>query len=561
MITLSLALSMTGYLSLTKLVKEQNLNAERIDRARYIMENLSLTDQLHGISSRAIAWGESSSLQMEWFQVKSKFIGFMTNLNSSVSQGEYAHEITDLMATSNQFIDTGDALLERIKAGEADPVELTQLDKEMQDFKSKLNGSLKKIASDINIQVLESRHQMAFIHRQTKQVLLGILILSLVVSIAFGFSTSRSINEPLQNLVKILELMAKGNFTDAIQTPEFSNQSEFYYVSNAIHQLKQHTKELIADVLFVTEEIHQSSKLLLSVSTGSLEGAKNVKSSVVHISENAQVQKKEVGKIHDIARRFGDHVEFMIQGIEETLSIGCENTNACRNGQVKVEALHETTASTRVKSKEISQLVEQIDELSNNAGTLTEMVNNISRQTNLLALNASIEAARAGEHGKGFAVVAEEIRNLASNTSDAANEISLLIEQIQETTSSSVKEVSDIDHIIIEQSDAINDVMQLFDHLHQSINRQADTINTLSTQTVTISEGKETIQKAIRQINLYLEEAAADSEKASEAAEEQFETMQSLSYQAEALDQKGVQLEEHVKRFKIENESQEGVTE
>ncbi|PWC30382.1 globin-coupled sensor protein [Teichococcus aestuarii] len=72
------------------------------------------------------------------------------------------------------------------------------------------------------------------------------------------------------------------------------------------------------------------------------------------------------------------------------------------------------------------------------------LISSIAGQTNLLALNATIEAARAGEAGKGFAVVASEVKNLASQTARATEEISGQIGQVQDATREAVAAIENI---------------------------------------------------------------------------------------------------------------------
>lgn len=113
-------------------------------------------------------------------------------------------------------------------------------------------------------------------------------------------------------------------------------------------------------------------------------------------------------------------------------------------------------------SKETMQVAESTDVVvgklavsAGEIGNVIELINNIASQTNLLALNATIEAARAGEAGKGFAVVASEVKGLASQTTNATEEITRKIDGMQTATTEAVEAVKRIEEMIVQIDETV----------------------------------------------------------------------------------------------------------
>ena len=102
-----------------------------------------------------------------------------------------------------------------------------------------------------------------------------------------------------------------------------------------------------------------------------------------------------------------------------------------------IETMGELTAQMGKANQGISELNVQSIKVSD----LVSSIRGIADQTNLLALNAAIEAARAGEQGRGFAVVADEVRQLASRTSKATEEIIQVVGDNKKLTEHSVLQI------------------------------------------------------------------------------------------------------------------------
>lgn len=144
-----------------------------------------------------------------------------------------------------------------------------------------------------------------------------------------------------------------------------------------------------------------------------------------------------------------------------------DNTSDAMKEYVKlmdgaVDSMKAIKGTSNTTSESIDNLTTCMKEISSFAG----IISNITTQTNLLALNASIEAARAGDEGRGFAVVAEQVRVLAEQSKAASDNITSMIQSIDDVIDRAKLAIADNQTSVTEGIEIINSAKQHAEHIH-----------------------------------------------------------------------------------------------
>lgn len=247
----------------------------------------------------------------------------------------------------------------------------------------------------------------------------------------------------------------------------------------------------------IVDSLNMTMGEVASASANLLEGARQVEMASQALASASTEQASAVVQITS-----------SIDGISKNVA---ENTNDV----VKVNGLTQTAKKEAdTGSEQMTKMVEAMDDISNssrNIAKIMKVIDDISFQTNILALNASVEAARAGVHGKGFAVVAEEVRNLASKSSDAASEISEMIDDTINKINNGTTIAAETSEKLTKIVTDIEEIAEVMEHIADMSKDQAQAIDQ-------VDVGIEQISAVVQNNSATSEECAASSvELASQA--------------------------------------------
>ena len=157
-------------------------------------------------------------------------------------------------------------------------------------------------------------------------------------------------------------------------------------------------------------------------------GAKTNLHNGQHLESNSATMTDSVNNLANKANQQAASLEETAAAVEEITSITRNNANNTAQMSSLGKKVQDAVSSGMTLANQTSEAMDSINEQVTAITESIQVIDQIAFQTNILSLNAAVEAATAGEAGKGFAVVAQEVRNLASRSAEAANEIKALVD-------------------------------------------------------------------------------------------------------------------------------------
>lgn len=372
----------------------------------------------------------------------------------------------------------------------------------------------------------------------TSAITIPALIISLVLIHKLNLSIKQTANilEKMANMdYNVRSHCIKGDMLVSITRP-------LTQVADNIQKLINENKDLIENVVTLTANVKAS----IEETTKSIQ---QVTTTIFDVAQGSSEQSRSLQDTAEIIAMVTEAVSEVTCSSMATESSVNDSAQLINSTQQTVQQLKEYTETTIINSKDVTDIITEMNQKSEKIRSILQIISQIASQTNLLALNAAIEAARAGEAGKGFSVVAEEIKKLAEQASTSAKDISNILNQTLHDTRTAAERMTETNSIINLQHDIVFKIIDVFTRFREVT--ELVSRNT-GTSRLTLSE----VNSAVGDMNLQaqsvariVEANAAATQEVSAASEEQLSVIESIMEMVDELSSISERLNEKMKKY------------
>lgn len=354
---------------------------------------------------------------------------------------------------------------------------------------------------------------------------------------------------PLKEIAVMTQSAAQGDMTINMKVTRID---EFGELKRNFNEMIGKINGLVTGIKAVTVSVGEAAVSLREGAEQTVLSASEVTGSTQELATKAENQLQSieetkraieeislgVGRIAESANDMADTVSSVATQAKSGNLVIDQATNQMSVIKDRVHDSNEQLQRLLTQSREIAQIVTAISEIAN--------------QTNLLSLNASIEAARAGEHGRGFNVVAMEIRKLAEQSGQSAENISRIIKSVQNNVEQTAEVIYKSEQEVLQGSTLMSDVNSTFHAISSAMDNINSQVQETSASTEELSASIEEINATMDELAKLSEISSASAQNVAAATEEQLATMDEITNQSRLLDQATQEVQSQVAKFKTE---------
>ena len=355
-----------------------------------------------------------------------------------------------------------------------------------------------------------AQEMFASLNKATFSIFMWVLVAMLLATV-FAYFIANSLSKPILSMAKLFSDLGQGDADISYRMPE-QGQKELVAVARGYNAFANNLQTAFVEI---ARNSHQLKDYVVSLQHQAQETSLNAADNGLQVEEVSQAITQIDNMLVDVAGSASQALE--------TSKVIAENDEEM---SVLVSKTHDELSDLSSKIGDVATVITNLTGRTETIANALGVIKSISDQTNLLALNAAIEAARAGEHGRGFSVVADEVRNLASKTTESTDEIQNIMDDLQRNSKLAVTEIEAIIGQSSTASDSFSNAQEVLltnknhvESVYETNKSVAGATEAQSASVAQISSSMQTMQQGTHQQNQSIEQIATDATNINNLAE------------------------------------------